>query len=554
MSMNQRNARPVYSNPTTDKQREVNRWSSIAAEKLGDAYTYNISNDDPRWVSFYLHAYQALASLAVELSETADIIKIINDTQPASSGTRANGYTGQYTPTMQMLREGKLTPGGRYRKELPRSVCTPERQNALPMYANPVSDEQRRVNQWAENAAEKIPNAVISNINNDDHRWEEIYLHAYQALSSLPEDHIETVAIIDFINKASVSSSGRLPSPFNEKYTVTMQLLKDDKLVPGTALYLSDTPNRVKDGEQAKRHLDIKGPMVYEKTLQPNMLPVFGEDLPLRDPMIVAKMNMVRKAFKMAHRRMHNITQEIVPVTPQSVRLVCEFGLYGYLALAKMRPDEPEASDIITMLHNLYRELTGDGKYEYRLTPTMYLLRQEDDKFMGESVLLRQGDTVISPSEKSAGNVGDVFLTCSTELPNTVKQVLQEVLDCWAGSGNVTVLDHDSRNLVKRPVSVEVTYVEPCTFKANFTTIGETLHPLAMRFIIANLKAADSDKSTFTVDGTNALYIRLADEKACQYEDVRELIRVAIQNNIIHSLLTVAKDRYTNEITFKSRK
>lgn len=426
--------------------------------------------------------------------------------------------------------------------------------NVRPMYTEPKTDAQREVNRWSETIADKIPGAFVYGIFSDDHRWEQIYLHAYQALASLPEDHIETDSIIKFINEAHKSSSTTRMTPFNLPYTTTMQMLKDGKLEPGTALYLPHSANRVENGEQAKRRLDIKQPLVYEKTRQPNMLPVFGEDLPVRDPVVVAKMNMVRKAFKLAHRRMHNITQEIVPATPQAVRLVCEFGLYGYLALSKMRPDAAEAAEIISMLHNLYRELTGDGRYEYRFTPTMCMLRQEDDKFTGETVLLRQGDTLITPSENKAGKADDVFLTCSVELPTTVKQVLQEVLDCWAGSGKVTVLDHVSRNLVKRPVSVEVSFVEPCTFKANFTTIGETLHPLAMRFIIANLKAADSDKSTFTIDGTNALYIRLADEKACQYEDVRELIRVAIQNNIIHSLLTVAKDRYTNEITFKSRK
>lgn len=426
--------------------------------------------------------------------------------------------------------------------------------NVRPMYQNPKTEAQREVNRWSEIVADKIPGAFVYGIHSDDHRWEQIYLHAYQALASLPEDHIETLAIIEFINEAHTSSSTTRMSPFNKPYTVTMQLLKDGKLEPGTALYLEPTANRVADGEQAGR-ITIKGPLVYEKTRQPVMLPVFAEDLPVRDPVALMKMNMVRKAFKLAHRRMHCITHGIVPVTASGVALVTDIGLYGYLALASMRPDEPEAEEIITMLHNLYCELAEKGsKQEYRHTPTMYRLWREDEKFTNDTVRLREGDVLTAPIEPLTAKSENIFLTCSTTLPLSVQEELQAVLERHYTGSRATVLDYQTRNLVKRPVSVVVEYAEQGVYQAKFHTLGGSLDETAMRFIIANLKEADSKTSTYTLDGPNVLLIHIDLVSIHNSADIRELIRVAIQNNIIHSLLTVSEDRYTNEITFKSRK
>ncbi|QVW28646.1 hypothetical protein pEaSNUABM8_00149 [Erwinia phage pEa_SNUABM_8] len=295
------------------------------------------------------------------------------------------------------------------------------------------------------------------------------------------------------------------------------------------------------------------------------IVPLFEEHIPVRDPVIHAQMCMLRKAYTLAYRKRHRITIGVIPATPEAVSFVCDLGMYGYLALNRLKKDTPESLEIIQMLSDMYKEFTTGEKKEYRHTDMMYKLACEDEAFgLHPSLILQKGHPTGDMVKKNKPefpplgkqrNMGDIFLTTTGNLPEEMKLELAEVLDRW-NSGRNHVLDQADMDLIPSPTAVIVEWEGEGVFRVTLHAVGHEISETAMRMIRARLLGKAERGCSYHLEGKGQMFVEIDSMKNPSNAQpmIIDLVKTGIQNNVVHTVLDICAKRYECEIVLNPRK
>ncbi|ANZ48704.1 hypothetical protein BIZ83_gp149 [Erwinia phage vB_EamM_ChrisDB] len=289
------------------------------------------------------------------------------------------------------------------------------------------------------------------------------------------------------------------------------------------------------------------------------IVPLFEEHIPVRDPIVHAKMCMLRKAYTLAYRKRHRITIGLIPATPNAVKFVCDLGMYGYMALHKLKKDAPEALEIIQMLSDMYKEFTTGEKFEYHHTDMMYKLAVEDESYgIPERSLITSkpqptGEKVTNSGFCGQQNFGDIFLTTTNNLPEAMKLELARVLDRW-NSGQNHVLDQSEMDIIPSATQVVVDYQGNGIYRVNLHAVGHEITNTAMRMVVARLKGKTERGCSYHLEGKGQLFVEIDSLKNEKHQLVIDLVKTGIQNNVVHTVLDICAKRYECEIVLKPRK
>ncbi len=301
------------------------------------------------------------------------------------------------------------------------------------------------------------------------------------------------------------------------------------------------------------------------------IVPLFEEHIPVRDPMVQTMLCMLRKAYTLAYRKRHRITIGVVPATPHAVQFLCDVGLYSYLALHKLKKDSPEALEIIAQLSNMYKEFTTGEKFTYLRTDTMYKLALEDAEFgINRSILLQKpgyktpvayrlqevGDVNREIPPLPVGrNMGDLFLTTTSNIPEEMKQELAQVLDRW-NTGRNHVMDQADMDLIPTATSVVVDWQGNGVYRVTLHAVCHEISDTAMQMIRARLLGKAERGCSYHLEGKGQMFVEIESLKnpANASDVVIGLVKNGIQNNVVHTVLDICAKRYECEIVLKPRK
>ncbi|QVW55817.1 hypothetical protein pEaSNUABM9_00236 [Erwinia phage pEa_SNUABM_9] len=291
------------------------------------------------------------------------------------------------------------------------------------------------------------------------------------------------------------------------------------------------------------------------------IVPLFEEHMPVRDPIVNATLAMLRKAYTMAFRKHHRITIGIIPISNDAVSFVSDMGLYAYMALSRLKKDDPEAKKIIKLLSDMYEEYKNGVRGTYTPTPMMYKLAKEDGEFgvSKRSLLLQKQDAFANPREPeisgcdSPSDLGDIFLTSTSNLPEAMKLELAWVLDRW-NTGNNEVLDQADMDLIPTATEVVVEYNGEGVYRVTLHAVCHEIEDRAMRMIVARLKGKGERGCSYHLEGKGQLFVEIDSLKKEKHQLVIDLVKTGIQNNVVHTVLDICAKRYENEIVLKPRK
>lgn len=301
--------------------------------------------------------------------------------------------------------------------------------------------------------------------------------------------------------------------------------------------------------------------------------PAFPENLPVRDPITYVKLEMLHKAFVAAAKKHQLMALGRITTTPKAVRIMTSFGLYAYLALAELPEGHSEAEDIIVMMGKVYREHAKNEYGVYKYTPTMARLKKLDDEWnrqLENEMSGRPGlrfDT--SPRDKHRAtpekvensayvgqrDLGNVFLTTTSHLPDAMVDELRAVMGKW-NSGVNHVLAGEGVNLLYSPTQLTVEYKENNTWQIDVHTIGDAVPRLVMEMIVTDLKNNDPGRGEdiYVVEGDRITLTLGAATAYVPDGPVTNLITDGIRNRVTHTLLNICRSRYDSNIVLKPRK
>lgn len=301
------------------------------------------------------------------------------------------------------------------------------------------------------------------------------------------------------------------------------------------------------------------------------IVPLFEENIPVRDPIIQTMLCMLRKAYTLAYRKRHRITIGVVPATPHAVQFLCDVGLYSYLALHKLKKDTPEALEIIQQLSNMYKEFTTGEKFTYVRTDMMYKLALEDEAFgIRRSILLQKPGyrtpvmySLKEVPEKKVENdgfcgqrdFGDIFLTTTSNIPEAMKLELAQVLDRW-NSGRNHVMDQSDMDLIPTATSVIVDWQGEGVYRVTLHAVCHEISDTAMRMIRARLLGKSDRGCSYHIEGKGQMFVEIDSMKNPSNAQplIIEMVRAGIQSNVTHTVLDICAKRYECEIVLKPRK
>lgn len=312
------------------------------------------------------------------------------------------------------------------------------------------------------------------------------------------------------------------------------------------------------------------------------IVPLFAENIPVRNPTVHVQFGMLRKAYTMAFRKHHRITIGIVEATPKASLFMTDFGLYAYMALSKLKADEPEALEIITMLGNLYLEYTTEHSSTYQFTPLMMELANHDEdwrrdfgsEMAGKSSLLmgrrmrskhfvqvpKVDNHSLSGKINNAGycgrqDLGNVFLTSTTPLPEALVTELESVLNKWNTSGNY-VLTGDNLNLVDAPISTSTKYLGENVWRVDLYIPCGKISRFALEMVCTDLRNQNLKRpeDTYQIEDQSILVTLKTGTVYAEGAPITELITTGIKNRVVHTLLNISKHRYEQDILLKPRK
>ncbi|ANZ48429.1 hypothetical protein BIZ78_gp146 [Erwinia phage vB_EamM_Caitlin] len=300
------------------------------------------------------------------------------------------------------------------------------------------------------------------------------------------------------------------------------------------------------------------------------IVPLFEENIPVRDPTVQTMLCMLRKAYTLAYRKRHRITIGLIPATPQAVSFVCDLGLYGYLALSKLKKDTPEALEIIQMLSDMYKEFTTGEKKTYRHTDMMYKLACEDEGFgLRRSLIMQKpsptpmlyhleenvGEKVQNDGFCGQQNLGDIYLTTTNNLPEAMKRELAEVLCRW-NIGRNHVFDQADMDIIPSAASVIVDWEGNGVYRVTLHAVGGDVSDLALRMIKARLLGKSDRGCSYHIEGKGQMFVEIDSMKnpSNAQPTIIEMVRLGIQNNVVHTVLDICAKRYECEIVLKPRK